>query len=152
MYHSRTLNNRISKLHERCLRVIYNYKKATFQTLLEKNKSISIHNRNLQVLATEMYKVTKEFSPNVFANTFTPRNQPNYNVRHITCFKIPLVSSVYDGTESIAFLDPKVSELVPEDVKQKESLNVFKDTIKNAHHQQIVYFFFFFLHNYIKLY
>ena len=89
MCYSRTLNNWINKLHERCLRVIYNDKKSTFQKLLDKDKSVSIYNRNLQVLATEMYKVTKGLSPKVFTNTFTSRNQPNYNLRHITCFKMP---------------------------------------------------------------
>ena len=130
MCHSRTLNNRINKLHERCLHVIYNDKKLTFQKLLDKDKSVSIHNRNLQVLSIEMYKVTKGLSPKVFANTFTPRSQPNYNLRHITCFKMPLVNSVYNGTEIIAFLGPKIWELIPEEVKQKKSLNVFKDTTK----------------------
>ena len=43
---------------------------------------------------------------------------------------MPLVNSVYNGTESIAFLDLKVWELVREEVKRKESLNVFKDAIK----------------------
>ena len=89
--------------------------------MLEKDKSISVHSRNLQVLATEMYKVTKELFPKVFAKTFMPRNQPIYNLLHITCFKMPLVNSVYNGSESIGFLGPKVWELVPEEVKQKES-------------------------------
>ena len=83
--HSRTLNNRINYLHERCLRVIYNDKKSTSQKLLENDKAVSIHNRNLQVLAKEIYKVTKGLSPKVFTDTFTPRNQPNHNLRHITC-------------------------------------------------------------------
>ena len=34
---------------------------------------------------------------------------------------------MYNGTESIAFLGPKVWKLVPEEVKQKKSLNTFKD-------------------------
>ena len=72
-----------------------------------------------------MHKVKKGLSPNVFANTFTSRNQLNYNLRHITCFKVPLVYSVYN-----AFLDPKVWEIGPEEVKQKESLIAFKDVIK----------------------
>ena len=38
-----------------------------------------------------------------------------------------LVKSVYNGTESIAFLGPKIWDLIPEEVKQKESLNAFKD-------------------------
>ena len=94
--HSRTLNNRMNKLHERCLRVIYDDKKSTFQKSLDKDKSVLIHNRNLQLLATETYKVTKGLSPKVFTNTFTPRNQPNYNLCHISCFKMPLVNSVWD--------------------------------------------------------
>ena len=83
---------------------IYNDKTSTLQKLLEKDESASIYNRNLQILATDMYKVTKGLSPKVFTNTFTPRNQTSYNLRHITCFKIPLVNSVYNGTESPAFL------------------------------------------------
>ena len=41
-----------------------------------------------------------------------------------------LVNSVYNGTEIIALLGPNVWELVPEEVKQKKSLNAFKDAIK----------------------
>ena len=83
--HSRTLNNRINKLHERCLHVIYNDKKSTFQKLLGKDKSVSIHNRNLQVLATEMYKVTK-VTPESFLQTLS---LPETNL--ITVYAILLV-------------------------------------------------------------
>ena len=38
-----------------------------------KDKSVSMHNRDLQVLTTEMYKVTKELSQKVFGNIFTSR-------------------------------------------------------------------------------
>ena len=72
----------------------------------------------------------KGLSPKVFTNIFTPRNQPNYNLPHITCFKMPLVNFVYNETESIAFLGPKIWELILEVVKQKKSLNNFKDTIR----------------------
>ena len=129
--HSRTLNNRINKLHERCLRGIYNDTTSAFQKLIDKDKSDSIHNRNEQVLETEMYKAAKELSPKIFTNAFKSRNWPNDNLRHITCFKMPLVNSEYNGAESIALLVPKIWELIPEEVKQKESLNTFKVAIKN---------------------
>ena len=103
--------------------------------MLDKDKSVSIHNRNLQVLATEMYKVTKGLSPIFFTNTFTPRNQPNYNLHYITCFKMSLINSVYNRTESIDFLGPKIWELIPEEMKQQEPLNAFKDAIKNGRQQ-----------------
>ena len=37
MSHSRALNNKINRLHERCLRIIYNDKTSTFKELLEKD-------------------------------------------------------------------------------------------------------------------
>ena len=36
MNHSRTLNNKINRIHERSLRVVYHDKKATFKKLLDK--------------------------------------------------------------------------------------------------------------------
>ena len=46
MCHSRTLNNKINKLHDN----------LSFQQLLEKDNSITIHDRKLQKLVLEMYK------------------------------------------------------------------------------------------------
>ena len=57
MCHSRANNSKINRLHERCLRIIYSEKQSSFETLLEKDGSVSVHNRNLQILATEMYKI-----------------------------------------------------------------------------------------------
>ena len=39
MCHSRGLNNRINKLHERALRIVYQEKKRDFETLLKNEKS-----------------------------------------------------------------------------------------------------------------
>ena len=49
----RTLNNKINKLHERALRIVYKNDSLTFLELLDKDESITIHQRNLQRLATE---------------------------------------------------------------------------------------------------
>ena len=62
MFHSRTLNNRINRLHERALRLAYKESQLTFEELLTKDKSISIHHRNLQKLAIEMHKFNMNFS------------------------------------------------------------------------------------------
>ena len=56
MSHSRTLNNKINRLHERCLRIIYNDNTSSFTDLLVIDNSVSMHRRNIQVLATELYK------------------------------------------------------------------------------------------------
>ena len=42
-----SLNTKINRLHERCLRIAYNDKKSDFNELLVKDGSVSIHHQNL---------------------------------------------------------------------------------------------------------
>ena len=63
MFHSRILNNKIHKLHERALRLVYKNENLTFQDLLELDHSVTVHQKNLQKLATEMYKAKNNLSP-----------------------------------------------------------------------------------------
>ena len=40
--------------------MVYNDQTFTFKSLLEKDKSVTIHRRNIHVLATEMYMAKKQ--------------------------------------------------------------------------------------------
>ena len=40
MFHSRSLNNKINRFHEHCLRIIYNNERSHFEELLVKNNSL----------------------------------------------------------------------------------------------------------------
>ena len=64
------MNNEINRLHERCLRIIYNDKTLSFVELFAEDGSATIHTRNLQVLATEMFKVRKYMSPELMPELF----------------------------------------------------------------------------------
>ena len=59
MLHSRSLNNKINRLHERALKIVYSDYKSSFNTLLEMDGSYSVHNRNIQILALEIYKFSE---------------------------------------------------------------------------------------------
>ena len=63
MFHSRGLNNKINRIHERSLGITYNDKPSSHGELLTKDISVTIHLRNRRALATEIYKVTGEISP-----------------------------------------------------------------------------------------
>ena len=56
MLHSRTLNNKINRLHDRALRIFYSDYKSLFCELLEEGKSFSIYYKNIQRLAIEICK------------------------------------------------------------------------------------------------
>ena len=102
MCHSRTINNNINHLHERCLRVTYNDKISSFKELLERDGPVPIHNSNLQILATEIFKVYNNIAPPIFTEIFNKPN-PNQQLRHFLHFSIPPVRSVYKGTEAYRF-------------------------------------------------
>ena len=81
MCHSRAMNNKINRLQERCLHIMYSDKTSFFEKLLENDGSVTIQTRNLRTLATEMFKVYKNLSPAIIADFFHVR-QNNYNLRH----------------------------------------------------------------------
>ena len=55
--------NNCSEPHERCLRIIHNDKQSSFKELLINDSSVSIPERNVEILSTEMYNVSNNFSP-----------------------------------------------------------------------------------------
>ena len=63
IFYNRALNNRINKIHERVLRLVYQNKNLSFSELLELDNAVTIHQRNLQVLVTKIFKVKNNLSP-----------------------------------------------------------------------------------------
>ena len=124
MFCSRTLNNKINKLHERALRVVYKSDNLTFQQLLEKDKSFTIHERNLQ-------KVKNKISPLPIQELFKFRGNSAQNIRNNREWEVPRVRTVNNETESIRYRGPETWELLPNEIKTSSSLSEFKRKIKD---------------------
>ena len=129
MFHNRTLNNRINRIHERALRLVYKDNISTFEELLNKDGSFCIHHRNLQKLAIEMYKVKQNMAPELMNNIFIQKENA-YNLRRKHIWKMRAVKSVYHGTESLSFRGPKTWDILPTDIKNSESLRDFISKVK----------------------
>ena len=61
-FHARIKNNKINRLHERCMHLRYGDKTSSFEELLEQDKSVSIHARNQQMFAQGRYIRRTDFS------------------------------------------------------------------------------------------
>ena len=131
MCHNRTNNNKINRLHERCLRLIYNDKKSSFKDLLEKGRSVSVDHRNLTTLAVELFKVFKGLSPVIFAEAFPVRQQNQYNMTNYSHSAMPHAKTVNHGLESLSYICSKLLGSIPSHMKEIESINEFKRVIKN---------------------
>ena len=128
MFHSRKINNRINKLHERALRVVFNDNESSFRNLLVKDNSVTIHERNIQTLAIELYKVLNNISPEIMSSVFPLKDNIRYPTKN--SFKTRNAHTVKYGTETLAHLGPKIWALVPDDLKIMKSLRQFKSEIK----------------------
>ena len=81
MFHSHSINNKIN-------RIVYNDFKSSFKNLLEIDGTVSIHAKNLQKHATEMFKISKNFSVPLMSELFY-RKVNHYNLRNPHEFSIP---------------------------------------------------------------
>ena len=68
MFCSRKLNHKINRLHERALRIENADYTSSFEDLLIKDGTVTIRQRNLRVLAIEMYKISQDKSPELMKN------------------------------------------------------------------------------------
>ena len=87
--------------------------------------------RNIQILATEMYKLINILSPPIMNRVFKLNSDSHYNLRQILQFSRSLIKSVYHGTGSISYLGPKIWDMLPDDYKTIQNMDTFKIKIKN---------------------
>ena len=113
MFHSKGLNDKINRIHERALTITYNDKSSSYRELLTKDRSVT---RIIRALAIETYKVLQGISPPLLNEVFVPR-QCNYELRGNKFLERIRVTSVIYGTESISSLALKISEILPNEIK-----------------------------------
>ena len=80
-------------------------------------KSGSVHHKNIQELATEMLKVKNALIPAISQNRFNDvpveSSENHYNLQKEGDFRRPLIKTVYNGSNKITYLDPKIWDVVP---------------------------------------
>ena len=109
---SRIFNRKITSLHESCLPIIYQQEQSSFEQLLKKDNSVSIHQRNLQSIATEMHNMNNSLFPILIQELFTPNNEHTYR-RHLRQFKMIAVNTVDHDTKSVSLLETRFWEIYP---------------------------------------
>ena len=100
MFHGRQINDKINKLHERTLRIVYNDTITSFEELLVKDKTFTIDLQNIQSLAIEMHKAVNNL-PGENLSEFFVRNNHNCNLCSKSELKVPSINTVFKGQNSI---------------------------------------------------
>ena len=130
MFHSRFINNKINRLHERALRIVCSDFKSSFESLLMKDNSFSMHERNIQSLAIEIYKFLNGLAPSFLNNVFHKNISNSCDLRIHKELYSRNSKTVRYGTETVSYMEPKIWSKVPETIKRSSSLDSFKSKIR----------------------
>ncbi len=130
MFCTRKMNRKINHIHERALRLVYNDYITSFKELLRRDNSVSIHHRNIQNVAIEMYKVMNDLSP-LFINDIFVKSTEHPTRTGSNTFVRPKINTVYKGDNSIRNFGPIVwNNMLPEKLKICPKLSDFKKAIR----------------------
>ena len=88
----------------------------SFTELLAKENSTTIHNRNIQLLATEFFKVKIGLPPPFMKKIFVENAQHYYDLRKETELKRNNVKTAYSRNNPLTFLGPRIWEIVPDHI------------------------------------
>ena len=95
-----------------------------------KDNAFSIHERNIQSLAIEIYEFLNGLAPSFLNNVFHKNISNSYDLRNHEglCSRNP--KTLRYGTETVSYMAPKIWSKVPETIKMSLSLESFKTKIR----------------------
>ena len=100
------------------------------EELLETDNSVSGHHRNIQVLATELYKIVNEISPKIMKEVFPFNENMTYDTRNKRKFHLRAIKLDNFGSEMISHVPAKIWELVSVEIKNVELIAFYKRAIE----------------------
>ena len=127
MFCRKGLYLKMQKIHKTL--VIYQSNK-TYEKLLKLSETVSLHQRHLRFLVTEVYKSTSYLNSKFMCSFFTHKEIP-YNLRKGQVHSLPPARSTYYGTNSVQFRGSLIWNNLPSYLKSSWSIFEFKNNIKN---------------------
>ena len=99
MFYPRRSSNLINKVQKRALRITYNDQLTDLKSLLSNHNEITIHQRNLQVLMTEIYKIINHIALPIISYLFEIREN-THNTRYFQVHSNESRRTINYGLES----------------------------------------------------
>ena len=126
----KVLTQKFNHIHERPLRIAYQDFTSSSVELLINDNSVSIHQRNLQLLITEIYRTKMNINPSFMKEIFVEREiHYNLQVMNSVSYEHKPRTTAY-GLESVSFLGQNLWRDLPLHIKKSQSVKCFKKHIK----------------------
>ena len=116
MLHSRPINLKINKIHHRALSIAYRDNNSSFESLLEKSGSVTIHHRNWQLSAVEIFKAHNNLSPSIMSELFEIKEM-KYEICNEMNLRLNLPRTSTYGIDSLSYLSANIWTHVSLEIK-----------------------------------
>ena len=124
MFHSGRTKNKINRLYERALRIVYDDDVSNFDPLLAMDKSFCIQHQNIQRLLIEINKSLHDISGNSLKELLVKRESTK-SLRSKPELMIPPVSSILKGKSSIRCFGSVIWKSLPIEIREDYSISPF---------------------------
>ena len=129
MFCSRNLKLILKNIHKRVLRVVYNEYEKNYKDLLADHDEISIHQKHLLFLVTEVFKSTNKLNPQ-FMWCFFENHEIPCNLRCGSVVKLPGVNTTKYGINLLNFGGAMLWNIISKNVKLSKTLPEFNRRLK----------------------
>ena len=130
MFNSRRTTNKINRLHERALRIVYDDGVSTFFQLFAMDKSFCIHHRNIQRLLNEICKTLHDISGNSLKELFV-ETEGTISLRSTPVLVIPSVNSVLKAKNSLTYFGSAIWNSLSIEITEDHSILSFLTKVKH---------------------
>ena len=108
----------------------YNDFESSFENILSQENGVRIHQKNLQLLAIEIYKTVNNLNP-VFMKEIFQLNELANNLRNQS-FIQKKPNTVTYGLDTISYRCDELWSSIPLDIRSTENCKVYKTKIKQT--------------------
>ena len=133
MYCSKTLHEKINRVHKRALRAVTGAYDCSLEDILLFTGGITVHTNSLHTLLSEIFKSLFGENPDFIKRLFKYKDT-SYSLRTSYLLSLPPTNSVRFGTNSLLFRGSQLWNSLPDKIKSSGSVKVFKDFLKAFTH------------------
>ena len=129
MFTGRTNLNRLDRLNERAIRMIYNDKVTDYHVLLMQNNQLSVYKLCFKSLLCMMFKVWNNTAPQFLLDLFV-KKQSLYNLRDHSIFMLPMYNYKKIGYHCFHYIGCKSWNDLKINLKLLNNISLFKKYLK----------------------
>jgi hypothetical protein len=127
---SKRNSNKLEKLNERVLRVVYSDYNHNYASILKQGHLQTLYTYRQHNICTLVFKALNGRAPSYISDMLLPRLSGT-NLRGLNNLRVPKVKTTINGLDSFSYMAPHLWNQLDDGIKSADTLSIFKRKINN---------------------